>query len=132
MTLNDNLLKVGWARDRHSYWWNVVKNSFPQLSDKPEPEFRLNIRPANFSGRAGRDRQTFKYYCEYRVCYFHEPNYDETICHEICHIAAHIVNGGYFDHGAIWKYFFNHVCQINRGRCHNYDTDLAKRIADSK
>lgn len=102
---------------RHKYWWDYLLSQavVPENFDRSVPGIELVTRLSRKAGKADTKR------CEYNLNYACQEGdtYDETICHEICHVFALRIYP-WVTHGALWHYFYNVVCESKRGKYHSY------------
>jgi len=123
-----------WVIERHHYWWDYLLKRVwvPDEFDQSVPPIKWNTRASRTAGRANNKT------CEYNVNYILQEQgaYDETICHEVCHVfAKRLIK--FSTHDTLWEYLFNVVCKAQRGKYHNYkivtkqnQTKEAKMVAE--
>jgi len=105
-------------KERHAYWWNYLLENMkvPPTFCKTIPAIQLETKISRKAGQANSKE------CVYNLCYALQEgdNYDETICHEVCHTFTMRLyrNAG---HGCLWHYVYNVVCNSERGRYHSYN-----------
>lgn len=104
---------------RHEYWWNYLLERLPVPDDfdRTLPGIELTTKLSRTAGWAYRNR------CVYNLNYAVQKDveYDETVCHEICHVFVdRIPTGKYKGHTSLWYYLYNVVCQSQRDKFHSY------------
>ena len=111
------------VEERHKYWWNYLLERVwvPEIFDRTPPRIQYSTRLSKSAGTA------HTYYCTYNLNYVlqEQGNYDETICHEVCHAFARriFVRVG---HDTLWRYLYNVVCKSHRGQYHDYKLIIRK------
>lgn len=93
-----------WVKERHEYWWDYL------LKRVWVPLINWNTRASRVAGRAN-----YKM-CQYNINYIlqEQGNYDETICHEVCHVFAKRLMAASAWHDSLWKYLYNIVTKHNQ------------------
>ena len=116
---------VQWIEERHAYWWMRLMGEVKLLAG-PMPDCQFQARKAKWAGRAYSRQRLCIYNLSYATSTTREE-YDKTIAHEVCHIAAYCLMPDHGSHGDLWQYLFNVVLDFRRGRYHNYDRAAANR-----
>jgi len=105
------------VQERHKYWWNYLLDHVyvPENFNRELPPFEYVTRISRVAGTASMIKVT------YNLNYVVQEgdSYDDTVCHEICHVFADRLIPR-TKHGTLWHYLFNVVCKAERGRYHNY------------
>ena len=113
---------INWVKERHEYWWKYllervyIPEDHNYIGIRTLPRIRFTTRAGRVAGRGGN-----RFGCEYNLNYVEQEQgrYDETICHEICHVlASRLIRGS--RHDTLWYYLYNVVCKAERGRFHDY------------
>lgn len=111
------------VEERHAYWWDYL------LERVWVPEnFNRDVLKIKYSTRLSKSAATANtYFCTYNLNYVLQEQgaYDETICHEVCHVFARRIFT-YVGHDTLWRYFYNVVCKTNRGQYHDYKLIIRK------
>ena len=108
-----------WVESQHTYWWEYL---FVNVFTPPEfdiivPDVKFTYRISRVAGRANST------WCQYNIPYALQEgeNYDETICHEVCHVfAKRLCKNWNEKHGSLWYYLYQVVCGFDRGAKHTY------------
>jgi predicted SprT family Zn-dependent metalloprotease len=111
--------RMMWIEERHEFWWRKLvgmhegSKGFLIL-----PEIRYYARKSRTAAFAK------KFSCTYNINFAFsvgEKEYDETICHEVCH--SFLMQTGKDDgHGFNWRLLMLR-CGFSGDRCHKYDLE---------
>lgn len=103
--------------ERHEYWWNFLleRMSVWDNFNRELPKIKFVIHTTKAAARANEKE------CTYNLNYAIQEGdeYDETVCHEICHSFTMRLFP-WCKHGLLWRYAFNVVCRSKRGEHHEY------------
>ena len=120
---------IPYIKERHEYWWNYLLERVwvPENFKSAIPETRFVTKKSRIAGSAS------SMYCEYNLLYAMEQGeeFDETICHEICHTFAKRIKL-HEGHGSFWEYLYQVVCGVKRGKYHYYKKPNEDTIAAAK
>lgn len=114
--------KIKWLEQRHEYWWEYLLEKLECLTRdhltylKKSPICELAIRTSIKTAWANFHRVQYNLNFLYTTS---KKEYDQTICHEICHVFSYryLKSKG---HSKLWKMLFNNICKQQRGRFHDY------------
>lgn len=115
--------------ERHEYWWNYLLDHVyvPENFERELPLFEYVTRISRVAGTAS--SRSVRYNLNYVLQ--EGAKYDETVCHEICHVFANRLVPG-TKHGSLWYYLFNVVCKVERGQHHSYSRPTPETKNNSK
>lgn len=111
------------VKERHEYWWDYLLERVwvPETFGRDAPKIEFSTKLGRVAGKAGTSR------CEYNLNYALQEGdkYDETICHEICHVFAKRLLP-HSSHDSLWYYLYNVVCDSNRSQYNSYSSIVRK------
>ena len=119
--MNDRIQQV---RNHHEVVWEILVDMMGSLLEDHTPPKCLFVAKKKRSAATA-----WNYRVEYNLSYVLSvsfEDYTETVVHELCHSVADRLDGRCSGHGDLWKWIYNKVMKVKRGRHHNYDRSAAQ------